>query len=47
MFAIINADTWMRAYNRKVRRNTRAAARLANESLRRERRSSHRWTWWI
>ena len=47
MWSIISADGWLRHENRRIAENTRIAARLAVRSLRAERKSSHRYTWWM
>ena len=42
---IVNADKWLRSENLRILIGTAQAARLANESLRRERRSCQRGRW--
>ena len=47
MWAIVNADRWLRAENRRIAAGTRHAARLAVKSLRAERKQTKRFTWWM
>ena len=47
MWAIVNADRWLRNENYRIRQGTRHAARLAVQSLRAERKKTKRWTWWM
>ena len=44
---IVNADRWLHSENRRIASGTRNAARLAVKSLRAERKSTKRWTWWM
>lgn len=44
---MVNADRWLRSENRRIASGTRQAARLAAQSLRKERKKTKRWTWWM
>ena len=44
---ILNADRWLRHENLRIFLGTRQAARLANRSLRAEKKANHRALWWI
>ena len=44
---LVNATRWLRSENWRIFCGTRNAARLANRSLRREKKARHQRGWWM